>query len=323
MVMAMRIVATIGSLVMTMLAPGMVEAYEVNAKAGTVTLSSVQDFERCQRDGGASDWCLNGLTAYVKAHPNTAFAAGKSVRARFNHWVALSFFATALDKLAPAQCADDDLQLAVISGLALPADEPSHDLALKIARGQCWSALQAPVQRALPDGSELYRTSACALFKDKSVAAPECLPQAAPQPAAVAPASARLIGLRIESLATDVASARSFRGIDNEQVLWIRAKAPHADVVLLKFKGIRGPWNNAVVPCIERPETGATTCLARVDGAERTVLITEDGSYQAWPQGYPDGLRVFRERLSDHPKAASSADVVKEFSFAPSGGAKP
>jgi hypothetical protein len=123
-------------------------------------------------------------------------------------------------------------------------------------------------------------------------------------------------------LVGDPASAQSFRGSDGEQVLWIRAKAPHADVVLLKFKGISGPWNNAVVPCIERVESGAKKCIAHVEGDDWVVLISEDGSLEAFPRGYDDGIHVFRERLSDHPKAPSSADVAREFSFATTGASK-
>jgi hypothetical protein len=170
--------------------PGSALAYEVHVKAGTVTLTSVDDFEQCQRDAGYSDWCLNGLSAYVKAHPDAAFAAGKSVRARFNHWVALSYFASALTKNT-AQCADDDVQLAVISGLTLPSDHPSRELALNIARGACWSALQATIKRVLSDGSELYRSNACPLLKDKGVQAAECAPKPVAQPSATPPRSAR------------------------------------------------------------------------------------------------------------------------------------
>lgn len=301
--------------VMAGLVPCAVQAYEVNAKAGTVTVSSVKDFEVCQREAGDADWCLNGLTTYVKSHPNVAFAAAKSARARFNHWVALRFFATALNKPSPAQCADDDLRLAVISGLGLPSDDPNSELAAKIAAGPCWSALQTPVQRGFADGGEVYRKNACALLKDKGTAEPECAPKAAAQPtAAEPPRSARLAGLRVESLATDPSTAASFRGEDDEQILTIRAKAPYSDVVLLKFKGVQGPWNNSVIPCVERMESDAKKCFAYVNGRDWTVMISEDGTHEVHPKGYDYSISVYRERLSDRSKELSSTDVAKEFS---------
>jgi hypothetical protein len=295
---------------MTWLVPQLAFAYEVDPKRGTVVLTSIDDFARCVRDVDA-DFCMDGLTAYVKAHPNDAFAAAKAVRVRFNHYLALRFF-VATPKLAPAQCADPDLGLAVVAGLGLPSDDANSALALKLASGPCWNELQERVRKQLTDGSSSYTSHVCGLLKQKNLTAEECEPVAHTPPTAPAsPLSARLAS--VPRLIADPESAQSFRGEDNEQVLWVRAKAPHDSIVLLKFKGVRGAWNGTVVRAIEQRDGDDRDYIANVDGRDWIVMTRHDGAYAAYPKGYDDALHLVRERLSDHPKRLASTDVMKEF----------
>jgi hypothetical protein len=141
-----------------------VAAYEVDQKQNRIVLSSVEDFTQCQNDLSYTDACLDALKRYVKAHPAEGFAAGKLVRARFNHWLALQFFVPALTKPTPQQCDDEDLRLAVLSGLALPDDDPNEALAVKAAQGACAASLQPHVRNGLGDGSSLYKKNATALL---------------------------------------------------------------------------------------------------------------------------------------------------------------
>jgi hypothetical protein len=301
------------------LAVSNVRAYEVNAKTGAVTLSSLDDFERCQRDVDYSEACLDGLSSYVKAHPTSAFAAGKAARLHFNHWVALRFFERAPGKLTPEQCADADLGMAIVSGLALPSDDPNAALASRIADGPCWSALQERLGKTLVDGSSLYVSNTCALYKKKNVEARECAPQPQAKTAASASLrSAKLASLNAKTLATELSSASLFRGEDTEEVLLIHAKVPR-DVVLLKFKGVRGPWNDTIVPAVEYPDSDGKEYIARVDGEDWTIMTFHDGAYQVYPKGYDNGLHVYRRALTDQPKRMAASDVQQEFSPAPSG----
>ena len=152
------IIAQIGMVVPT------VAAYEVDAKQNRIVLSSVDDFTQCQNDYAYSDACLDGLKRYVKAHPAEGFAAGKLVRTRFNHWMALQFFLPALTKPTPQQCDDEDLRLAVLSGLALPDDDPNEALAVKAADGPCATSLLPHIQKGLGDGSAFFKKNATALL---------------------------------------------------------------------------------------------------------------------------------------------------------------
>jgi hypothetical protein len=146
-----------------------VAAYEVDQKQNRIVLSSVDDFTQCQSDLSYTDACLDALKRYIKAHPADGFAAGKLVRARFNHWMALQFFVPALTKATPQQCDDEDLRMAVLSGLALPDDDPNEALAVKAAQGTCAANLQPHIRSGLGDGSSLYKKNATAvLAKRKS-----------------------------------------------------------------------------------------------------------------------------------------------------------
>lgn len=300
--------------------PQRAHAYEVDEKHRRIVITSVADFERCQDEFSYTDACIEGLKAYTKAHPNDAFAAGKSVRLHFNHWVALPFFAAALDKDkgTSEQCADEDLSMAVVSGLALPNDDPNLALANKLAEGKCFSGMQAALQKELKESGGYYLEHGCSLLQKKNVSAPECAPKAPQKPVAAAPArSAKLGALNPRSLPTDPNSAVAFRGEENEQVLLVRAKAPNDDVVILKWKGVRGPWNNQILAAVEAVNGRDKEYVASVDGKDYVVLRLDGGSYEAYPKGYQASLRLYRERLADQEKTLQSSDVLKELAPAP------
>lgn len=154
-------------------------AYEVDQKQMRVVISSVENFGRCQDDFSYSDACLDALKRYVKANPKAGFAAGKAVRARFNHWLALQFFVPTLSKAtAEQQCADDDLRMAVLSGLALPDDEPGEALAVKAAEGVCAEKLRSAIRAQLGEGSAIYQRNACTVLGKQPDPPARCVPAA-------------------------------------------------------------------------------------------------------------------------------------------------
>lgn len=294
-------------------------AFEINEKKGTVTISSVADFARCQEAIGDGDACLDGLSAYVKAHPAEAFPAGKQVRLQFNHWVALRFFELAIAKASDAQCADEDLSMALVSGLALPPDSPGHKSALTVAKSRCWSALQPKLVKELADSNTYYRDNTCPLLKEKGVTASECTPAPVAPPAAPAPPrSAPLAGVNPRTLSVDAATAMLFRGPETEEIMLARAKANRDDVVMLKLKNVRGPWNNQIFATIEAPASLGKDYVAHIDGADWVIMTLRDGDYEIYPKGYKEGVHVHRTALADQAKPASRDDVAKEF-----GGAAP
>ena len=174
MAVNLRFVASVAALALATFTISGVAAYEVNVKKSKITITSVKDFTRCENETSMDDWCVDGLTAYIKSHPAEAFAAGKEVRLKMTHWVALRFFEKGVEKYTPAQCADEDVALAVVSGLALPDDYPAYKSALKVAGGRCWSALNPQLVKQIADSNSYYRDHTCALFKSKGATPVEC-----------------------------------------------------------------------------------------------------------------------------------------------------
>jgi len=165
----------------SMLSATVVHAYEVDRRHSKVVLASVDELERCHEDFPHSDICLDALKRYVKANPKAAFSAGKLARARFNSWVALQFLVPALTPAtAEAACDDEDLRLAVLSGLALPTDDPNQVLATKAATGVCAAKLQPHIRGGFGDANAYYRTNACAVLKKQNAAPLVCGPSERP-----------------------------------------------------------------------------------------------------------------------------------------------
>jgi hypothetical protein len=290
-------------------------AYEWDAKHATVSVSSLPDFDQCERHTGDSDACLVGLNKYVQGHAAEAFAAGKRVRLHYNHSAALPYFAKAIGKATAAQCGDEDLALAVVSGLELPTDDPNAALAQRIISGTCWQAMRTRVVAGLKDGGAYYRANVCPELKKRAIEQAECVTTEPAQAKAVEPAplrSAKVAGLNPRTLTTDAASVMVFRGSEKEEVLFIRATKPN-DVALVKFKSVRGPWNGRVFATLQSAAGIGYDYVANVDGRDRVVMTVRDGDYEVYPSGYRDGVPVSRQRLADETKAAAPADVVKEF----------
>lgn len=286
-------------------------AYEVDIKNHTAKLSSLDDFERCSSESFA-DYCLDGLNAYAKAHPKESFAAGKHARLHFNHWVALRFFDLA--PIAPEQCSDPDLGLAVVSGLALPGEDPNFTLAKKVADSPCWPSLQSRVQKELKDGSALYTKNACTLLSKKNLHPAECSPREADKPAPPSAAvSARVANIDPHRVRLDADSIMQFHGPETEEVLFAYGSGDDEHLALIKLKGIRGPWKNRVVVAVEDPQSdGDKNFVANVDGHDWIVLATDYGDWKVYPKGYENGIHLVRDRET----RKSSPELLREITNA-------
>jgi len=119
------------------------------------------------------DECLDHAFKFIEAdNTNTdlAFKMGKAVRLNAKHWAALRYFKVALTaKNTKAMCADEDIKLAVLSGLALPDSYDALPIAKEVAQGACWENLKKPIVEAFNADSEngYVRTNACAFLKSK------------------------------------------------------------------------------------------------------------------------------------------------------------
>lgn len=143
---------------------------------------AVADFGRCIEGYQAPpEECLQVLEVFVKGHPAQAFAAGKAVRAKLAHAAAVPFFATALARMTNespdrALCADEDVAMALVSGLDLPARNGTTAQALAIFLHKCWPETKAAVSKVLSEsGTGGYLAqNLCPRLAERGVTNPSC-----------------------------------------------------------------------------------------------------------------------------------------------------
>ena len=117
--------------------------------------------------------CLDHAYKFIEAdtdNTDLAYKMGKLVRRNAKHWASLRYFKKALAaKHTKAMCADEDIKLAVLSGLGLPTSYDALPLAKEVAQGVCWENLKKPILDAFKEDSEngYIRTNACSFLKAK------------------------------------------------------------------------------------------------------------------------------------------------------------
>lgn len=298
----------------TLAASVTVRAYKVDPNSNSLTIVSLADFDTCAADYAGGDLCLAGLRAYVDKQPKEAFAAGKRARLHYQHWAALSFFAKAFAKAAPAaQCGDADVAMALVSGLSFPSQHENVATARDVA-ARCWEHVQPKLVAALQGDTSYYRTNACVLFAEKNVAAAECAPPKPEAKKAQSPTASELLkGVDYKTLTTDLTTVRVYRSQRGEELLTVRTKGPR-EYVLLKFKGIAGPWAGRVWVAVEEPGGRGKNFVVIADQREWIAVTERDGYYQAYPKGVPDPISLYEivldRGLKDRPTAA---EVIAEF----------
>lgn len=304
-------------------------AYHLEQKTQTISIVSLSDFDKCQKDydSSGSEVCLEALRAYTKKHPREAFDAGKRARLNFMHWVALDFFAQALipsgtrerspseKRAAQQRCADPDVAAAVISGLSLPPHYPAVAVAQKLLRETCWEQLQPAVVDELNGALSYFRDNTCAELAQKTFDTPQCKPVEPKIKSTTPSAVAQLMGVDWKKLSIDPSSAEALRGPKGEEVLLARTKPGAVPYVLVKFKGVRGPFNEQVLVAVERNGGIGKDYVIAVDQSEWVVLTERAGQYQAFPRDMPEGLWVYPQRPSSKEalKLPTRSEIAREF----------
>jgi hypothetical protein len=153
-------------------------AFELDERTNEVVFRSLAGFDRCVLDLSETPACLDALRRYASKRLNDSFQAGKRARLHYEHWTALAFFEIAFRKQATdAQCGDEDVLLAVISGLSQPESaQATVDLAKDIAANKCWEEIKDGLIEATKESSSAFLFNACALMKSKEVTVAACPP---------------------------------------------------------------------------------------------------------------------------------------------------
>lgn len=221
-------------------------AFGISAQAqGTKlpSLKTAEDFENCERLSFRNEDCLMALEKLVKAKPKEAMSAGKLVRHKFNATVALRFFEVAAKQNIKGFCQDEDVQLAVVAGLALPKDHPDAVRALNIFSGMCYSDQEAAVIKEVSgDGGNSYLKENVCTILGKHGKAPESCRSAS---VTKVPEDAEERLPKIEKGQMRIGNVKVYRGFEGERVTM--AQIEGGDLFLVRFDGVSGPWNGKVL----------------------------------------------------------------------------
>lgn len=276
-----------------------------------IVFKSLDDLDKCAReyryDTGV---CLEPLQAYAKKNPKELFAIGKRARLQFTHWVALQFFEPALGKSpTPAQCGDEDLALAVVSGLALPPDRKDKATADRVFAGSCYSALRPAVEKAVAEakGEGYTGQHGCAALAAKSVKPAACEPKVV-----VAEPPAPPEKLPSVNLATaKIGLIKVYRGPEGERVTM--ADLPEAKgAFAIRVDGVRSDINGKTMVHMETPNGRLTEYWTEIGGKRWSTVITHGESYKEYKVYVPGLTAAVPVSYSESDtKAASEASLRK------------
>ena len=273
--------------------------------ANVPAFKNLEDFDRCVRDSYNSDLCNDGLTALVRKTPTLALAAGKRARLNFHAPNAVPYFTIALHQLgAKAVCADEDVQLATVAGLALPGDYPLQLSSAKIF-DTCYSALLPMVKAELAkDFGGYLERNVCSTLAKRRDSSPACAPKA---PEAAAAVAAPLPLPKIDAT-SQLERVKVFRGPEGERVS-IAAVKGQEGLAVVRFDNVSGPWNSkAFLHRVRSSQQGENADYATErDGKPWTSIVKRAGNYSIFVPGQPE----FRVGYSDaDSSSAKTQDLV-------------
>jgi hypothetical protein len=291
-------------------------ATALSAQNNRIVFNSLADLDKCANqyswDTGV---CLEALQTYSRKHPKENFAIAKRARVQFKHWAALQFFEPALGK-APtaAQCGDEDLQLAVLSGIALPASHDTKPIADRVFAGPCFSALRPAIEKAVNEsgGAGYMWQNGCAALAAKGVKLASC--SAAP---VVATAAASAVPTPMEKLpnvnltSAKIGVVKVYRGTEGERVTI--ADLPDAKgAFAIRFDGVRSAWNGKTL--VHRETTTGNNRLeywTDVKGERWVSVHVSGGGARQYELFLPDGKGAIPLSYSDKDTQATKAETLR------------
>lgn len=121
-------------------------AHAMEVVKGKVTLERLEDYDQCQSLDSGGTYCHDALRRWVEKNPKDSFQAGKLARLKMAHHKAVPFFTKAFS-INNGNCKDEDVKMAVLSALALPAsgNEALIEQAKVIALDKCSKELTSVI----------------------------------------------------------------------------------------------------------------------------------------------------------------------------------
>jgi hypothetical protein len=173
--MTLRLNPTVAAVVLLASATMSAAAFELDERTNQVVFRSLAGFDRCVLDLSETPACLDALRRYANKRLNDSFQAGKRARLHYEHWTALAFFEIAFRKQATdAQCGDEDVLLAVISGLSQPESEQATIKLAKDITVKCWEEIKDGLIEAAGEANSTFLSNACPLMQSKDLDIAAC-----------------------------------------------------------------------------------------------------------------------------------------------------
>lgn len=273
-------------------------------------VKTLGDFENCLRQEYNHENCLIALEKYVRATPKDAMKAGKLARLNFNAPVSLRFFETASKQNNKGFCQDEDLQLAVLSGLGLPTSYPDAERARALFSGKCYPEHESAVIKSVnnADRSSYLLDNACPILKKHNQTPASCQPveEAKPEPKKE---EARLPS--IDKSQVKLGVVKVYQGPEGERVTL--APIQGGDLYLIRFEGTTSPWEGKVL-LHKREDKGNDNAdfWTEKDGNRWNSVIRRNGM-EVYVPGYKSGNGFnigYAEKLS---RDADPAALLKAY----------
>ena len=258
------------------------------------------DYENCVRSFRDED-CLISLEKLVQAKPKEAMSAGKLVRHKFNAPVALRFFEVAAKQNSKDFCKDEDVQLAVVAGLALPKDYPDAGRALKLFSGACYADQEAAVVKEVSGdaGNSYLKDNACPVLQKHGKAPASC--QAASAAKSAEGVAERLP--KVEKSQIKLGIIKVYRGPEGERVTM--APIQGGELFLVRFDGVSSAWDGKVLLHKRADRGNGNAEFWTENGGNRWNSIVSRNGMEVYVPGYKasNGFSVYYDE-----KLSQSAD---------------
>jgi hypothetical protein len=276
-----------------------------------MVFKSLADLDKCAANNSYdTGYCLEALQKYAKSHPKELFEIGKRARLQFNHSVALQFFEPALGTSPAAEkCADEDVSLAIVSGLSQPADNAPNGIARRLLSGKCFASVRAAVEKEIvsSNGAGYLPQHACPIFAKKGIKLTACEPKKEVSAAPVVEEK-----LPVVNIATaKVGIIKVYSGSEGERVTM--ADVPGTSgAYLVRIDGVRSPINGKTMVHKEQSSGNGFDYWTEIDGKRWNTIVVRGGSYKNYTV-YVPGIRneIGMSYNEAESKTASAASFKK------------
>jgi hypothetical protein len=276
-----------------------------------MVFKSLADLDKCAANNSYdTGYCLEALQKYAKTHPKELFAIGKRARLQFNHWAALQFFEPALGTSpAATKCADEDVSLAIVSGLSQPADNAPNGIARRLLSGACFPSVRAAVEKEIvsANGAGYLPQHACPIFAKKGIKLSACEPKKEVSATPVVDEK-----LPVVNIATaKVGIIKVYSGAEGERITMADVVGT-AGAYLVRIDGVRSPINGKTMVHKEQSSGNGFDYWTEIDGKRWNTIVVRGGSYKNYTV-YVPGIRneISVSYNEAESKTASAASFKK------------